>query len=62
MYLMTCKYHLLYSHITNLRKFDQIDSISKFQKFEIFFSAIFFVYLLFEQWQVRLIDQTANWT
>ena len=53
MYLMTCKYHLLYSHITNLRKFDQIDSISKFQKFEIFFSAIFFVYLHFEQ--------TANW-
>ena len=62
MYLMTCKYNLLYTFITNPRKFDQIDSISKFQKFEVFFSAKFFVYLHFELWQVRLIDQPANWT
>ena len=62
MCVMTCKDHLLCSHITNPRKFDQIDSISKFQKLKIFFSAKFFVYLHFEQWQVRLINQPANWT
>ena len=47
MYLMTCKYNLLYTFITNPRKFDQIDSISKFQKFGIFFSAKFFCLFTF---------------
>ena len=60
MYVMTCKYNSLCIVITNLSKFDQIDSISKFQKFKIFFSAKFFVYLHFEKRPVRFIDKPTN--